>query len=210
MARNTNSASPAVQYAGYYALLLSGATLCGLLVSSSDQNDHTVRMPVRVAGIVVVLVLNIIVGAGLIRRKNYARLLFFAIIPWSSIALGSALAPTLWPHDVPYTAALVIVYVPLVFLLTRVNALRAAHIERYTWISRGGLILGILCAVTLLLYVSVSMASMNHPNTKVVLEVLFLVPLIHFVPAIIAASIPTREGTAQLGSSSIESGEEAE
>lgn len=197
----TSSNSPHMWFVAYYVFLLAVAMLLGLLVSSGDQSDYTVRMPLRIGAIAGMIVLNVIVGLGLMRGSNWARLLFFVITPWSSIALGGAFAPALWTQDIPYTAVLVLVYVPMVFALTRANMIRTVGAKPLTWIRRGGALLAVFCLATFFLHLSVLKSSIPSSNVKVLFEVFFNLPMWHFLPALLVASIPTRQRKSPSGPS---------
>jgi hypothetical protein len=75
---------------------------------------------------------------GMLANANWGRLLFVVLTPLAALGLARVFSPRLWEMDVPYSALLVFVHVPMVFFLARRGALQACGRAESTWLSRGG------------------------------------------------------------------------
>ena len=197
---------PWLVFAGVYVVILAGLILGGTFVSMGNGESYpgnAVQMPI--ASIIIALSLAT-TGIGLFCRRNFSRYLFFVIVPWGSIALGSAFAQALWREDAPYTSCLIFVYVPLAFLLSRSSTLRVVSAKDDTWVSRGSALL-LACTMAMFLvrlavvdskpsgggsslYDMYNMA--DSLNEYVKRLVLCDVPLWNYAVAFIAVSIPIR------------------
>jgi hypothetical protein len=207
MSGRQKSRAMGLTLAGGYALLLSMGILCGtvgLLIRGSDADGPAVRMPASAALIGMSLAG---IGIGLLRNSDRARLAFFAVAPWGSIALGSAFPSILWREDVPYTAVAILAYVPIAFVLARGSSLHAVGAKDGRWRSRGGVLL-LACAGAMLLARLMVVASkpggsagggllgayrnIAALNEYVQRLVLCTIPLLNYTFAFLAVSIPTR------------------
>lgn len=194
--------SPWLILAGGYAAVLAVLILLGMLVSAGDSEmyqGNAVRMPI--VAVIIALVL-IAAAVALFLRNNWGRVLFLAVAPWGSIALGSVFAETLWQEDIPYTSLAIVTYVPIAFLLSRGGVLRAIGAKDGKWLARGGALVLACAAVMFLVLLGVkaskpsgggdffgTMASLNDYVKRLVL---CYIPLWNYVFAFVAVSIPTR------------------
>jgi hypothetical protein len=188
--------------AGIYALLLAALTLVGVPVAvwaEPHSRGVAVPMPWMAAITAVALAAS---AVGLLKHRNWGRYAFLVVAPWASIALGSVFADPLWQQDVPYTAGAVLLYAPLAFLLARRTTLNSLGVQDLRWISRGGAVM-LSCAVVMVIARLIVMATrptggvdffehMIALNAYVRHLVFCDVPLVNYVAALIAVSIPTR------------------
>lgn len=126
--------------AATYAGFLGVAIIVGFLASIGYDGRYpgnAVNMPI-ISTLIALTLLG--TAFGLFKQNNYARLAFFIIVPWGSLALASAFARTFWHDDIPYTHFLFLIYAPLVFLLSRKSVLDAVG-SNQKWLYRGGAIL---------------------------------------------------------------------
>jgi hypothetical protein len=66
---------------------------------------------------------TIVASLAILAGKNWGRILFMVSVPIMLMFMGAAYRSLLWTEDVPYSALFGLVYIPLVFLLSRSRTL---------------------------------------------------------------------------------------
>jgi len=125
--------------AGVYLLVVGCVTALGVTAEhlwETPVSGNALKIDkIWVVGLAVACVFTAII---MLARENFARLLFIVVTPLAALGLARVFSPSLWENDVPYSALLVFVHVPLVFALARRGVLGACGKAESTWLSRGG------------------------------------------------------------------------
>ncbi len=138
---------PLILVTSAYALILAFYILYGdtmfLIEGLSGYYHNAIDMPLLAF---IIALLCLAAGTGLFLGKTYSRALFYVIIPCASIAMASVYPWKYWRDDVPSNMSMIFVYVPLVFLLSRMPYFKKSETAKNGWISNGGALL-LACAL---------------------------------------------------------------
>lgn len=182
-----------------YAGGLSLAVLCVDLTApwglfASERTSHpgnALSMPMLAA---VIAAINCGGAVALLLGVNRARYVLLLSMPWLPIALGSVCAPALWVRDVPYTAILILAYVPAALLLSRASVLRSVRAPANTWVARGGALMlalvGVMVLFRLVLAASPPRGGLQQANEYVKKLVLADNGLWNYAGALLMVSLP--------------------
>lgn len=190
--------------AALYVGLLAAAVAVGVVVPEAGDPPRDALVAPVVAGAIGLVCLAAAVGSFV--GRNWGRLLFLLSAPWGSLALASVFPGALWVEDVPYTAALVFVYVPLALLVSRAGTLERVGLGRWNWFTRGGDLMAALVLAVFFarLFVTGSepqdrgggrmglAAHLDELNDYVKRLVVVDVVMWNYVGALVAVSFPTR------------------
>jgi hypothetical protein len=168
------------------------STFPGILASS--YHFHASYFPWWLRSVIGALL--IVLGRLLYQKSEAARQLFLVIFPLSAIGVAAGYPRLLWYHDLPYAVFAIVVYAPLVWLLTRAKTISMFRPLPCNWINRGGFTIACAFLLTLLLLLVpetiLTDVFGNDTEAHVVYSVSLEVLLLFYVAGMLAVGIPTR------------------
>lgn len=187
--------------AGSYAILLGMPTVLGIVMKAlAVAAQSTSVRTVLVSGLLGVI--TVVTGVAILAGRNWGRIVFMISVPIQLIYIAAIFPEWLWTEDVPYSVLGGLIYVPLVFFLSRSRILLSLGVSDPRL--RNRVTMSFLMCVLIMIIADISIHSSSPPRTgglygdiqslnayAAMLGAADAVTLT-YLGAIIAASIPTR------------------